>query len=417
MQILIIFLVFISLQVNGQENNCFPWLKNYTTTINTLHQNSFSFNDNRFDNVKVVGFGEDTHGTAEFTYSAASLMIYLAEKHNFQNFFIENGFGETTCLNDYINCRQTDAKKILKEKISTWRYQTTEFLSLLDTLKEYNLKHPKKPIQIFGIEMHYPLMEAKKLNEYFSKCELPEISASFDKTLYQDVAESEKADLFIAYQKARKQILDKKEHLISKSSEIEYAYAVLYTNILGQYVTAINQTNEQMKHDLRDLYMEINLSSILENIGEDKKSLVWAHNAHIGNWVSNGIVDVLGHHLKRKYGDSYFNIATQFGTGEYLAFPSNANEAGWKLLPHKRKSIKKDTFTFCLASLADPNVFLDIKKIRENYNYKCEIIKPLTLMRGAGAQSYRTETVSVEVGSAFDAILFIEKSTAINLLK
>lgn len=414
-KIVILFVVIKSFQVNGQKKNCFPWLKNYAISINIINQNSFSFLDNTLDNVKIVGYGEDTHGTAEFTSTAASLMIYLAEKHNLQIFFIENGFGETTYLNDYINGVQFDAEKILRGQISIWRYQTTQFISLLDTLKAYNLKHPKNPIQIFGIEMHYPFQEAKKLNEYFSKYGLPEISATFDKTLYQQISEDEKSDLFIAYQKARKQILDKKEYLISKSGEIEYDYAVLYTNILGQYVTAINQTNEQMKHDLRDLYMEVNLSSILELIGEDKKAFVWAHN--IGNLGSNGIVDVLGHHLKRKYGDSYFNIATQFGTGEYLAFPSNAHEVGWNLLTQTRESVEKNTFTFCLASIANPNLFLDLKTIRGNSNYKCEIIEPLTLMRGAGAQTYETSTVSVEAGNAFDEILFIEKSTPINLLK
>lgn len=416
-KIVLIFCIILSFQAYGQGQNCHPWLKNYATSLNSIDKSAFSFLDNKLDNVRIVGFGEDTHGTAEFTSMAASLMIYLAEKHNFQIFFIENGFGETTYLNDYINDRLPDAEKILKENISTWRYQTTEFVILLHTLKGYNLKHPKNPIQIFGIEMHYPFQEAKKLNQYFSKCELPELSATFDKTLYQDISEDEQGDLFIAYQNARKQLSNKKDYLISRSSEHEYAYAVLNLNILGQYVSAINQQNEQIKHDLRDIYMEVNLTNILAFLGNEKKALVWAHNAHIGNWVSNGIVDVLGHQLKKKYGDNYFNIATHFGTGEYLAFPSNANEIGWQLLPQRRSNIYENSFTTCLARLGNPNVFLDFGRIRENPEYKCAIIEPLILMSGAGAQTYGTETSFVEVGKAFDGIFYIENSTPINPLK
>lgn len=416
-KLIVILYTILSFQAFGQESDCPPWLKNYATTFDEINKNSFSFLDSRLDNIQIVGLGEDTHGTAEFTSMAVSLMIYLAENHNFQIFFIENGFGETTYLNDYINGKLPDAEKILKEHISTWRYQTTQFVSLLNTLKDYNLSHPDKPIQLFGVEMHYPFEEATRLNQYFTRCGLPLLSATFDKTLYQTVSEDEKGDVFIAYQKAKKQLFERKDYLISKSNETEYAYAILYLDIIGQYITAINQTNEQLKHDLRDLYMEINVSQILHLIGNDHKALIWAHNAHIGDWVSNGIVDVLGHHLKRKYGNSYFNIATNFGTGEYLAFPSNANEIGWKLIPHTRNTIARNSFTYCLSNLGAPNTFLDFNQIRENPEFKCKISEPLTLMSGAGAQTYGTETRSVEIGAAFDGILFIEKSTPIKRLK
>lgn len=416
-QLIIVFLVMASISVSGQPQNCFPWLGKYATPFENIDNNAYSFLDNRLEQVSIVGFGEDTHGTAEYTDMAASLMIYLAEKHNFRVFFIENGFGETTYLNDYINGILPNGEEILKTKISTWRYKTTQFLALLNTLKQYNTAHPDSPIQLFGIEMHYPLEEANKLNQYLRQCGFSPLAAAFDKTLYQPISDEEQGECFSAYHRVKTVLQIEKDALIAKSSPTEYAYAQLYLDIIGQYVSAINQPTEQLKHDLRDIYMEVNVSNLLEFAGTDAKAFLWAHNAHIGDWISNGIVDVLGHQLKKKYGDAYFNIATNHGTGTYLAFPYNANEIGWKLLPQSRKTIDKHTFTHCLSTLGGPNTFVALDEIRSHPKRKCAIEAPLTIMRGAGAQTYGSETTVVALGKAFDGIIYLAKSTPIQLLE
>ena len=145
-------------------------LKEFAISIDASQTDKFSFMKNRLDDVRIVGFGEDTHGTAEFTELAVELMIYLAEDHGYRTFIIENGFGETTYLNDFINGRTNEAEVVLKTKISTWRYQTTQFVGLLNRLRQYNQTLPEKSIQLFGMEMHYPHEEAKLLNQYLSKC-------------------------------------------------------------------------------------------------------------------------------------------------------------------------------------------------------------------------------------------------------
>ena len=100
-----------------------------------IKASTFSFLDEELNDVRILGFGENTHGTSEFTRLAEELLLYLNEKHNFKTLIIETGFGEGLFLNDYIQGRRDDLNDILSNHNSTWRYRTEEFVHLMNTLK------------------------------------------------------------------------------------------------------------------------------------------------------------------------------------------------------------------------------------------------------------------------------------------
>lgn len=388
----------------------------YTTPIDHKLSDRFHALDQDLNQVQIVGFGEDTHGTAEFTELAEELMIHLAEQHSFRVLFLENGVGETIFLNDYILGKLDDAEGLLKTKISTWRYQSTQFLHLLNRLRAFNQSHPDHPIHLYGIEMHYPLEDANRLNQYLTRHGLKPLSAPFDKTLYQTISEDEKADLFIALHKTKRDLLQNRVRLIQEGPEAEFRQAELHLNILGQFVTAILQGHEQQRSELRDLYMEANLTHILATFEPESRALVWAHNAHIGDWISNGQVDVLGHHLRKRYGHKYYNLATHFGVGAYLAFPHDAAKSGWKLTPITRETIQPNSFTQTLSECGQPDAFVDFLAMRRNPESLVRLQNPFVVMAGGGAQAYGMLTTQAAWGTAFDGLLFLQKSSPIHPL-
>lgn len=392
------------------------WLSAYATPTDLRQSDWIHLWDQHFEKAKIVGLGEDTHGTAEFTELAEMLMIHLAEHHGYRVLFLENGFGETTFLNDYIHGRLEDADQLLKSKVSTWRYQTTQFKHLLHRLRAFNQAHPDDSIQLYGMEMHYPLEEAKRLNDYLQKHGLPLLTAPFDKTLYQSLSEEEKADAFIAYHKAKQVIFANQQRLIAEGGEREFHFARLVLSILGQYVAAIVQSEERHRSELRDMYMEANVTQVLASLEQGSRALVWAHNAHIGDWVSNGQVDVLGHHLRKRYGQGYFKIATHFGIGTYLAFPHDAEKVGWKLTSIGREQIESQTLTQSLAGVSRPDAMVDFTRIRQDPIANRQLLKPQVLMSGGGAQAYGMVTTEVALGTAFDGLLFLSRSTSIQRL-
>lgn len=390
---------------------CTSELDNYTVGFDEIKASSFSFLDNSLNDVRIIGYGEDTHGTAEFTLLAEELMKYLSEKHGFKIFIIETGFGEGQYLNDYIQGKRGDLKAILEKHNSTWRYKTKEFYQLMNWLREYNKNNSAK-IHLYGCEMQYVISDVNKIREYFKKVDSDYQIDGFEKHLWQPIEESEKIDYYISYAKLKKYFIDNYEIFKNKTSEKEYSLAYQHIVVLGQFVSAINQNAEQRKHDFRDIYMGENIQWILNFHGNESKALYWAHNSHVGDWVHNGIVDVTGHQLRKIYGQSYFNIATDFGYGEYVAFSRD-----WELGVQKREKINEGTFTECLKSFGSPNTFLNLREAKKKQSLNAYLTSPLISMAGAGAQVRNSETEKELSGKAFDGIIYIDRTNKINWAK
>lgn len=397
------------------SSQCNSEIENYVVGFNEIKANSFSFLDSSLNDIRIVGYGEDTHGTAEFTLLAKELMEYLSEKHNFKVLIIETGFGEGQYLNDYIQGKRNDLKTILESHNSTWRYKTKEFYQLMDWLKEYNKNNSNK-IHLYGCEMQYVISDVNRIREYLKTVNSDYQIEGFEKHLWQSIDESEKTDYYISYAKLKKYFIDNYETFKNKTSEKEFSLVYQHIVVLGQFVTAIIQNTEQRKHDFRDIYIGENIQWIMNFHGDDSKALYWAHNAHVGDWVDNGgYVDVAGHQLRKLYGGYYFNIATDFGTGEFIAFPADANKTGnWKFNTYSYKETLKSTFSHCLQQMGNPNTFLNIRKARENKELAIYLNSEFTIMSGAGAQVRNNQTETKEIGKAFDGIIYLNKTSKIN---
>lgn len=404
-RLIFLLLIFPFISCSSQ---CNDELKKHSTGFDRLTANSFSFLDSEMKDIRVVGYGEDTHGTAEFTLLAKELMEYLTINHDFKLLIIETGFGEGLYLNDYIQGRVSDLKILLKEHNSTWRYDTTQFYELMNWLRDYNNKHEKK-ISIYGCEMQYVISDVHKINEYLKSVDASYKVSGFEKHLWQDISNDEKVAYYNAYFNTKQLFIDNYQTFIQKSSQKEFDLAYHEIEVLGQFVTTIHQNVEQRKHDFRDIYMGENIQWLMNFHGDNSKSLYWAHNAHVGDWVSNGIVDVTGHQLRKMYGQSYYSIATDFGFGEYVAFSQD-----WKMEVHKREHIEKNTFTNCLKSFGNPNTFLNLRQAKKDPALNQYLSVPLTSMSGAGAQVRSNKTETELSGKAFDAIIYLDKTTKID---
>jgi erythromycin esterase len=389
-------------------SQCNSEIENYAVGFDEIKASSFSFLDSSLNDVRIVGYGEDTHGTAEFTLLTKELMEYLSEKHHFKVLIIETGFGEGQYLNDYIQAKRKDLKTILDSYNSTWRYKTKEFYQLMDWLKEYNKNNSDK-IHLYGCEMQYVISDVNRIREYLKTVNSDYQIEGFEKHLWQSIEESEKTDYYISYAKLKKYFIDNYGTFKSKTSEKEFSLAFQHIAVLGQFVSAINQNAEQRKHDFRDIYMGENIQWVLNFHGNESKALYWAHNAHVGDWIDNGLVDVTGHQLRKIYGKSYFNIATDFGTGEFLAFSQD-----WKMETFNYERVFENTFTECLKRYGSPNTFLNIRKARENKKLIEYLNSEFTTMSGAGAQVRNSQTETKEIGKAFDGIIYLNKTSKIN---
>lgn len=404
----ILLFVTINYSCYGQ---CNPKLKKYAVGFKSIDASSFSFLDQPLKEVKIVGYGEDTHGTSEFTTMAGELMKYLAKSHGFNILILETGFGEAQYFDDYIQGRIDNLASIMDTHNSSWRYDTKEFYALLDTFKHYNTTTVDK-IKIYGCEMQYVVAEVERVREYLLEVNSDYQIDGFEKHIWQPIEEGEKSDYYISYMKLKTYFHDNMEHFKEKTSEAAFNLAYHHVEVLGQFVTVVNQNVVQRKHDFRDIYMAENIQWILNHEEDGAKALYWAHNAHVGDWISNGIVDVAGHQLKKMYGDQYFNIVTDFGTGDFAAFSQEG-----KMESFGYEQVLEGSFSSCLQSLGSPNVFLNFRQVREEPELAVFLDQLITTMSGAGATVRQGQTEVNDLGSAFDGILYLDHTTKINWAK
>ncbi|MFZ1703818.1 MAG: erythromycin esterase family protein [Saprospiraceae bacterium] len=395
---------------------CNPTLNEYITGFDNLESNSFHFLKDKLEDVKILGYGEDTHGSSEFTLLAKELMKYLAENHHYNTLIIETGFGEGLFLNDYIQGERDDINAILETHNSTWRYKTEEFLLLMEWLRDYN-HHSTDKISLFGCEMQYVISDIHRIEAYLQKVESVYKIDGFQKHLWQNIDDVEKSEYYHAYTKLKAYFVENYENFVGKTSEKEFEMAFQHIEVLGQFVTTIHQSVYQRKMDFRDVFMAENIEWIFHHQGSSTKAMYWAHNDHVGDWVANGIVDVAGHFLKKQFGKNYYNISTDFGTGEFLAFPHNPEEVGGHMRTFNFESIDTSTFTYCIQQQGKPNAFVDLRSARHNEELRCYLDAPIKIMYGAGSQEWGTQTRTIDIGRAFDAIIYLDKISTIHFIK
>ncbi len=284
--------------------------------LNSFSSNDENFNDlenldNYFINRKVIGIGESTHGTSEFTSMRHRIFKYLVKKHQFNTVFLEANFGACERINRYIHGDNDTIQKALDEVI-LFPWRTEEMLEFIEWMREYNEKEDIHKIEFVGIDMTLPVFN------------LIELKRSLIKTnsVYSDsISEYLKYTHFELINN-----LNKHTALINLLSKIQKESNDFKTDIL---ITTINQgLGINLKDGIgkignyRDSLMAFNIFNYIKY--EPKtKAIFFAHNGHVSktNEKLDKFIEIktTGWHLKYNLGEKYFSIAQDFNQGKFNA--------------------------------------------------------------------------------------------------
>lgn len=388
-----------------------PELAPYTTPFGPLTDGQFSFLDDHIRDATIIGIGEATHGTAEFTQLTGELFLYLVDHHNVRLLIIEDAFGEVRRINEYVAGRRE--KPELWE--GNWRYYTEEFTDLLDALRTYNLTHPDDPVAIYGPEMQYVKEDAAYLEAYFNtKQEDAHLRELLEfATVWMPHTTAEVANALLAVDRAEKLLAENEK---AWSMDAEYAWAAQHLNVIRQFVTTSQQRTEQRKHDFRELFMLENIQWLLRQHGPNTKALFWAHNAHIRDGHDlNGNTNSIGQHLRRIYGDDYFAITTTFGTGSFLAYPADANQTGWYHDTITFGEVNPLTVSHGLDEKGSPNAYLNLRAAGRNPDMQSFFEERQLITGEAGAQFWGDAVTSTRLREA-DGLIYLEKSSPLHFI-
>ncbi|XOV68087.1 MAG: erythromycin esterase family protein [Fluviicola sp.] len=264
----------------------------------------FSALDSSLLNVRLVGAGEATHGTSEFTTVRLELFQHLVQNHNFNTFFLEADVGACRRINRYIHGSGDQADSALFE-VRLWPWLTEEMLALIKWCKSYNSLN-NGIIQFVGCDMQLTQDDRKELLSLF---ESDLSNQNKIDSIFNDLG-FHQSDSLRSIKKKQWESFKNFTTPVFSSTADSLKYEMLCVSIDQWFAI---DPNSFTYTTLRDGFMADNIISYMKYFPE-AKGMYFAHNGH----VSNEMIErkrmkdfkTAGHYLKNEYGDAYVIIAT-----------------------------------------------------------------------------------------------------------
>ena len=357
--------------------------------------------DSIFQNVKIFGFGEATHGTKEFFELKHKFFRYLVLNHNLKIFSIEANFSNCLAIDSYIKNGKGNPK-VLLSKINYWIWNTNEMLSLIEWMRTYNsTKVPEQQISFYGLDVMDCQNAAILLNEYLQNNHLA------DSAKYLDVINN--------------YISDKNSNVLSKQVLKDHFLILkkLETNLDNSYLWDLNNSILQyisMKLDfsqsLRDKLMFDNVDRLTGRAGKDNKVFVWSHNFHVNkNKIPFTNDFSMGYYLKNKYLKEYYSIGFDFGSGEFNAFNIKTKNIQMYSIDEPIRKSSSEIFNQSSSDI----FFLDLGK--SNYSPGLKKFLNSNLFYQAIGANYNPKMIEKgKLADAFDGIIFVKKTNRSSLI-
>ena len=335
-------------------------------------------------NSKVVGLGENSHGSSEIYKMKSRISQYLAVHYSFDFFSIEAAMPQAYKLNDYIVRGEGNPRNLITG-MRFWLWETEEMLDMVEWMRRYNDPTPR--IYYAGFDMQSYTGAINELSDAFKgDIETEGIIADLKIKLDDRAGITAIEPLLLILQNS-----------IETSSFSPSQQAWLLQNIV-----VIRQYLAPRRGVWRDKFMAENIMWIATQ-NPDSKLILWAHNLHVAKSDN-----VMGYHLSQKFGNDYTTFGFTFHEGSYLAAGGSKGLASYEGI-----TAYPSTLEYFLNQLNEPIFILDLKKIKsDNHKDMQWLMEPL-LYREADEMGDRkiSEFICSKIVDDFDYLIFIQKSS------
>jgi len=373
-------------------------------------------------NVRVIGLGENTHGTREFFQLKHRLLEFLVKEMKFTAFAMEAGYGSCEPINNYVLYGKGNLTSVLTAQgYVVW--DTEELATMIEWMRTYNQSVPDdKKVAFYGIDFMYNEPAREKVLAYLQKYSVqiaPAADSLFQLLSLQEKQWSKEKDKNLLLQARLKlqqlitYLTKHQEKLVAASSTKEFAQTLKYSQVMEQWfmlhlpdpVDSLSTIN--MK---RSQAMAANLLYLMEKEKPNAKFVVWEHNVHIGDGDMETGERNLGHVLKKKLRDKFYSIAFEFSQGTYQSRLRSPGTFG-DLKEVTVAAAPKGYLAYYLSQAKKGNLFWNLQDSVDNLIVKKWLGKP-QMMRHFGWFNDDKSIKKVNLKSRYDGIIFIEQTTA-----
>lgn len=384
----------------------------------------------------VIGLGEATHGTREFFRAKHRILRYLVEEAGLRLFAVEANFSAGLDLTEYVLDGEGDPEVILDREPFHQVWNTREMVDLVEWLREFNEGRPREDrVRVFGYDAQYAQAAARRLESSL-------------KTLDPAALVGVESGLTALQQQLQfpegEDDEDRREAVRSRIEAAERVVADLRDRFESEHETPVGTTSRRewqlaRRHvavldaaregwelrlegdhrgvnDLREETMADTVEWLLDSNDSDTIA-VWAHNAHVRTgtlpFEFDDPVETLGARLRDRFGDEYYSLGFEFGTGGYQAFHDAEDEDRSGFAEFVLDDVPADALAAPLTDLDAPVLFLDVERGREDPAVRewLDGERRMHLLPGVFRGSEAEAFVDTEFSAEYDGLLYVDETT------
>ena len=416
----------------AQDEQVTKWLADNAIQLKSV-QSGQSFEDLKplkqvLRDVRIVGLGEETHGTREFFQLKTRLVEFLVKEAGFTVFAMEVSYANSSAINEYVLNGTGDRDKVLAKQ-GLWAWDTQEVAELLDWLRQYNsTAPPARKVRFVGFDLHNNNPSVDLVANYLSKV-APERLEAFKKATQPFHAEDDSGRQHLDYT-TNVSAADKAQALATlnellgflylnerrftfKTSDAEFALALEHARILAEFVDTYRRPrfdkNDRLNSSgyTRDIYMAQNVEHEIDQLKPGTRMIIWAHNDHVGKFKA-----ALGDYLQQAYGPDYYALGFSFNQGAFQARELAPDVTIGALKEFTVGAAKEGSVEWYLNRAGIKNFILDLRNTSKPEAVEQWLTTPHPMRSiGLGFSHSSDDFERVNLKQTYDGLVFIESTT------
>jgi len=282
-------------------------------------------------NAHYVGLGESVHATEGYSQAKLRVIKYLIENMGFRAFGIESPWNWAKPTMNYVASCQGTPEQAAQGIFPVWYGQS--FIDLLQYLCTYNQQHPQDPVIFFGFDdQNSPMEMISDLIprvEKVSPADADAVKSGLVKCFGYNMTLNDYLKLAGQVEDGTVKIsdadnasclagIDTLDKLITSKSDAtkdDWRWisidAVGIRSQQGEFYYAKDVVKS---YQARDVGMAYDIDAFHDMLAPGKKTILWAHNAHLANNLAavpaeQGGFHNMGSYLMQRHGADYAPIA------------------------------------------------------------------------------------------------------------
>jgi erythromycin esterase len=300
------------------------------------------------NNVQYVLLGEASHGTSEFYSWRSEITKRLIKERGFSFIAVEGDWPDCYNVNRYIKGISGSGKSAYDVLYSfnrwpTWMWANREIVELIEWLREYNKNlSEEQRVGFYGLDVYSLWESMEAVIGYLRKIDPEAVKTAIEayhcfEPYGKSVEDYARATAFVP-ESCEDEIIDMLVHLHGKANQYKSDGLASREGYFNAEQNAIVAKNAELYYrkmmqggtatwNIRDTHMMDTLKRLMEFHGKQAKSIVWAHNTHVGDARYTDMVEAkmvnIGQLVRR-----HDNNALLIGFGTYQGTVIAAKEWG-----------------------------------------------------------------------------------------